>query len=212
MTLIVAKDGPVKTVQDLKGETVSISSPGGVPEWLVRELSRKQGWGPSGINMVGLGADSAQVAAMRTGQVVGMPSDIGLAMKLQDEGVTRILVHFGDIVPSSLATRSSKNARTIYADFSTAGSRQSAICARIRPTWSASVRRSPTFLPTLKGRVDDVVMPMFSETGQFDPQAVAVLARSFVDLKLLPSEPDMSKLYTEKFLPPAATIYPSQIR
>ncbi len=100
MTLIVAKDGPVKTVQDLKGETVSISSPGGVPEWLVRELSRKQGWGPSGINMVGLGADSAQVAAMRTGQVVGMPSDIGLAMKLQDEGVTRILVHFGDIVPT----------------------------------------------------------------------------------------------------------------
>ena len=38
MTLIVAKDGPIKTVADLKGKTVSISAPGGVPEWLVRQL------------------------------------------------------------------------------------------------------------------------------------------------------------------------------
>jgi hypothetical protein len=46
---------------------------------------------------------------------------------------------------------------------------------------------------------------MFSDTGRFDPKATAVLAKSFVDLKLLPSEPDMTKLYTEKFLPPLAT-------
>ena len=38
MTLIVAKDGPIKTVADLKGKTVSISSPGGVPEWMVRAV------------------------------------------------------------------------------------------------------------------------------------------------------------------------------
>ena len=44
-------------------------------------------------------------------------------------------------------------------------------------------------------------MPMFSDTGKFDPKAVAVLSRSFVEMKTLPSEPDMSKLYTETFLP-----------
>ena len=44
-------------------------------------------------------------------------------------------------------------------------------------------------------------MPMFSSTGKFEPQALAVLSRSFVEMKTLPSEPDMSRLYTEAFLP-----------
>jgi hypothetical protein len=47
----------------------------------------------------------------------------------------------------------------------------------------------------------DELMPMFSDTGKFDPKALAVLRRSFVEMKTLPTEPDMSKLYTEAFLP-----------
>ena len=35
----------------------------------------------------------------------------------------------------------------------------------------------------------------------FDAKALAMLARSFVEMKTLPNEPDMSKLYTEKLLP-----------
>ncbi len=42
---------------------------------------------------------------------------------------------------------------------------------------------------------------MFSDTGRFDPKALATLRKSYVELKLLPTEPDMSKLYTEAFLP-----------
>ena len=42
---------------------------------------------------------------------------------------------------------------------------------------------------------------MFSSTGKFEPKALAVLSRSFVEMKTLPGEPDMSKLYTEAFLP-----------
>jgi ABC-type nitrate/sulfonate/bicarbonate transport system substrate-binding protein len=45
------------------------------------------------------------------------------------------------------------------------------------------------------------LMPMFSDTGRFDPKALAVLAKSFVEMKTLPAEPDMSKLYTEALLP-----------
>jgi hypothetical protein len=47
----------------------------------------------------------------------------------------------------------------------------------------------------------DELMPMFSSTGKFDPKALAVLSRSFVEMKTLPSEPDMSKLTTAAFLP-----------
>ena len=47
----------------------------------------------------------------------------------------------------------------------------------------------------------DELMPMFSDTGHFEPKALAVLARSFVEMKTLPTEPDMKSLYTEQFLP-----------
>jgi NitT/TauT family transport system substrate-binding protein len=208
MTLIVGAAGPVKTVADLKGTTVSISSPGGVPEWMVRQLSQHEGWGPDGMKMVGLGADSAQVAAIRTNQVVGMPTDIGLAMKLEDEGVARILVRFGDIVPVFIM-------HVIFASNDVIAKRPDDL-TKFLAGWFDTIRYMRAHkddvvrigadvthvTPEIEGRVYDAVMPMFSETGRFDPKATAILAKSFVDLKLLPTEPDMTKLYTERFLPP----------
>ncbi len=210
MTLIVAKDGPIKTVADLKGKTVSISAPGGVPEWMVRQLSQHEGWGPEGINMIGLGTDSAQIAALRTGQVVGLPNDIGVATKLEREGVARILVRFGDIVPVFIM-------HVIFASNDAIENRPEDL-KKFLAGWFDTIRymrahkadvvrigvEVTRVTPEVESSVYDAVMPMFSDNGRFDPKATAVLAKSFVDLKLMPSEPDMTKLYTEKFLPPLA--------
>jgi hypothetical protein len=45
------------------------------------------------------------------------------------------------------------------------------------------------------------MMPMFNDDGHFKPAALAVLSRSFVDMKTLPAEPDVTKLIDESFLP-----------
>jgi len=42
---------------------------------------------------------------------------------------------------------------------------------------------------------------MFTKDCKFDAESLETLKNSFVELNLLPSAPDMSKLYTEKFLP-----------
>jgi ABC-type nitrate/sulfonate/bicarbonate transport system substrate-binding protein len=210
MTLIVAPDGPVKTVADLKGKTVSISAPGGVPEWLVRELSRQQGWGPDGINVLGLGADSAQIAALRTGQVVGFPNDIGVATKLQDQGVARILVHFGDIVPTFImhvifATNDVMEKRPDDVRAFLAGWFDTIHFMKQNKAEVVRIGAEVTHVtPDIESRVYDATMAMFLDDGHFDPKATAVLAKSFVELGLLPTEPDMTKLYTERFLPSAA--------
>jgi len=47
----------------------------------------------------------------------------------------------------------------------------------------------------------DELMPMFSDDGHFNPKALAVLGRSFVEMKTLPQEPDMATLTNEAFLP-----------
>ena len=45
LAIVVKPDGP-KTVADLKGKTVSVSTAGSLTYWLVSETSRRQGWGP----------------------------------------------------------------------------------------------------------------------------------------------------------------------
>jgi hypothetical protein len=50
-------------------------------------------------------------------------------------------------------------------------------------------------------RVYDALMPMFSDDGKFDAKALAVLRKSYVELKILDAEPDMKAFYTEAFLP-----------
>jgi hypothetical protein len=44
-------------------------------------------------------------------------------------------------------------------------------------------------------------MAAYSRDGRFDPAALALLAKSFVEMGVLPTEPAMRKLYTEEFLP-----------
>ena len=62
-------------------------------------------------------------------------------------------------------------------------------------------RERTNFSLAVEARQYDLVMPMFSDTGRFDQRALATIQRSFVDLRLLAREPDLSKYYTEKFLP-----------
>jgi hypothetical protein len=44
-------------------------------------------------------------------------------------------------------------------------------------------------------------MPVYNFTGRFNPKALDVLGKSFVETGALPSMPDMQTLVTEKFLP-----------
>lgn len=207
LAMIVAKDGPVHSVADLKGRTVSTSTVGSLTTWLVREVSRQQGWGHDGINIVFLGADAPQVAALRTGQTVGAPLDIATGYRLEEEGVGRILLRFGDYVHDF-------HTHVIYARKSFIAANPEGVrsflagwfetIAFMRKNKDETVRVAAPIMnvsPAIAGRAYDELMPMFSDTGRFNAKALATLQRSFVDMGTLPEAPDMSTLYTEAFLP-----------
>ena len=46
---------------------------------------------------------------------------------------------------------------------------------------------------------------MFADDCAFDAESLEVLRQSFVELKILPTAPDMSKLYTTKRVPTSWT-------
>lgn len=210
MVLAVNAKGPVRTIADLKGRTLSISSRGSITEWLIRELEKQQGWSTNAIKLVGLGSNEAQMAALRTGQVAGLPTDIFLATKFERQGVVRILARFGNIVPHFIM-------HVIFANDHAIATKPDAI-RRFLAGWFDTIRYMRTHKTTsvkIAARITRVppkiisslygeIMPMFSTTGRFDQQGLDLLARSFVSLHLLPKRPDMKKLYTENYLPAAA--------
>src|SRR5579863_79867 len=93
LAIVVRPDGS-KTVADLKGKKVSVSTPGSLTYFLVSETSRSQGWGPNGIDIEPMGAMTGQIAALKRGDIDGIIMDIGNAFNLEKKGEGRILVRF----------------------------------------------------------------------------------------------------------------------
>ena len=59
--------------------------------------------------------------------------------------------------------------------------------------------------PAVAARAYDEQMPYFSTDGTFDPQAVAALKQSFIDMKILTSIPADKDLFTTQFVPVKVT-------
>src|SRR5579864_9626887 len=94
--LVVLKDGPIKSVDDLKGKNVSVSTTGSLTYWLTQQLSRAQGWGDDGIKITPLGASEGQIAALKTHQIDGVTTDSVTVYKFVETGSGRILVKYGE--------------------------------------------------------------------------------------------------------------------
>src|SRR5436305_1998367 len=97
VVLAVLNDGP-KTVADLKGKKISVSTRGGLTYWLAQELSRRQGWGAEGFAITPLGATTAQTAALKTKQIDGMIVEVNAGYRLEEDKSGRVLVQFGDLI------------------------------------------------------------------------------------------------------------------
>jgi NitT/TauT family transport system substrate-binding protein len=205
LVIAVRPDGP-KTAADLQGKKISVSTPGSLTYWLVGETSRRQGWGANGIQIVPMGAMVAQIAALRRGDIDGIVMDVSTALDLQKKGQARVLVRFNYLndfithvifaTDKLIATRPDSIRGFLKGWFET--------IAFMRNDKGETVKIAAQVLqkdPDIISRTYDEVMPMFTDNGRFNPKGLAVLARSFVELHTLPTEPDMSKLYTETFLP-----------
>lgn len=205
LAIVVRPDG-AKTVADLKGKKVSVSTVGSLTYWLVSETSRKQGWGPGGITIAPMGAMPGQIAALKRGDIDGVIMDVGNAFALEKMGEGRILVRFTEIKDFHI--------HVIFATDKAIAERPEALrgflkgwfetIAFMRTNKAETVAIAKEVMnkdDEITGKTYDEIMPMFSDTGRFDPKALETLSKSYVELKLLPTEPDMSKLYTEAFLP-----------
>ena len=205
--LMVRADDAVKTVADLKGRKVGVSTVGSVTSWIVSEVSRQKGWGFDGITQVPIGDDATRIAALRTKSIDAAIVNLAVALNFVQRGEGRILLRFNDLLKDF-------HVHVIFATDKAIAAKPEALrgflkgwfetIAFMRANKAETVRIAKDIMgtdETTAGLIYDELMPMFSSTGKFEPKALAVLSRSFVEMKTLPGEPDMSKLYTEAFLP-----------
>ncbi len=207
LSVTVPYDSPARTADDLKGKRIGVSTVNSLTQWLMRELARQKGWGADSLTYVTVGAELPnQVAALVTGQIDAVVSSTALGLELTEAKRGRLLFPASDIVQDFMI-------HTIYASDQMVQKNPDAVrrflkgwfdtIAFMRANKGETVRASrerTNFSLAVEEKQYDLVMPMFSDSGRFEPSALATIQRSFVDLGLIDKEPDLTRYCTDRFL------------
>jgi ABC-type nitrate/sulfonate/bicarbonate transport system substrate-binding protein len=205
--LVIRNDGEIKSLDDLKGRKIGVSTVGSVTGWLAGETARRKGWGYDGVALIAVGNDAARIAALKTKSIDGAVVNLTVALNTVQRGDGKVLLLFGDLLKDfhvhvifgtdkAIAGKGDTLRRFLAGWFET--------IAFMRKDKAKTVEIAKEVTHTdaaTAERVYDAMMPMFNEDGHFKPKAMAVLSRSFVDMKTLPAEPDLKKVIDESFLP-----------
>ena len=206
--MTVPKDSPAKSLDDLKGARIGVTTVHSLTYWLSLELARQRGWGPDGVTPVAIGGESASIlAAFRTHMVDAAIAATALAFQMEAKGEGRLLAPVsswaGDLGGSVIfATRDLIARDPDAVRRFIVGWFDAVRFMRANRDETVAIGARMTGMPLdIQAREYDVTLPMFNTDGHFSPAILATLKRSFADLKLLDAPPDMTKLYTEEFLP-----------
>jgi ABC-type nitrate/sulfonate/bicarbonate transport system substrate-binding protein len=209
IAIIVPYNSPIKTPDDMRRRVTGVASAGSVTEWVLFELARQKGWPMSDIKTVGLGGVQASIAALRTGQVEAIVSDVAVGLFLEPQKVARVLVPCSDYITDFImhanyaSTKAIREQPDAVSAFCAGWFEAVALMQRDKPQTVRIAAPIMHFAPDIAAAAYDVVIPKMSTTGRFDHKGLATLARSYVEMKTFPKAPDMSKFYTERFLPRA---------
>jgi ABC-type nitrate/sulfonate/bicarbonate transport system substrate-binding protein len=206
MSVIIRSDGDITQISDLKGKTIGVTSPTSLTSWLALALARREGWGPEGLTRAYIGSMNSEVAGLLVKNVDAIVGPVEGAYLLEAKGQAKPLTTFGDmkvfithVIYASdalIKDHPDQVRRFLAAWFETVRYMRAHKDETIRLT--EPVTRLP---PDIASKVYDLETPALSLTGHFDPEAVAVVMQSFVDLGVLDSMPGDKILYTEAFLP-----------
>ncbi len=201
-------DSPIKSRAELKGKKVGVSTVGSLNDWLAQELERKEGWGPGGVTHVMIGSDPAAItAAFRSHQIDAYIGGTASFLTMTENKIGRLLFPVSEY-------EGNVGSGTLFASTDLIKTNPDAIraflagwieTARFIRTHKAEVVKMESvitgFSESVMAKDYDIVKDMYSTDCKFDPESLAVLKRSFVELQLLDTVPDMATLYTEAYLP-----------
>jgi NitT/TauT family transport system substrate-binding protein len=201
-------DSPVKKLDDLKGKLIGVSSPGSFSDWSGRQLARKFGWGEDGVKTVAIGGGAAPTsAAFRTHQVDAAISTTSVFLTFQETKEGRLVAPVssfeGNVASGALFASNqliASNPGAIRAFL--AAWVETADYMRAHKAETVKITAAITqFSEAVMAQEYDLTIGMHTKDCRFDAESLAALKQSFRDLKLTDGDPDMTKLYTEAYVP-----------
>src|SRR3954454_22257202 len=207
LTLTVLSRSSIKTVADLKGKKIGVTTLGSLTDWLTRELARQQGFGPDGIQVMPLGSVPARLAAMERNELDGMVIESATGFELEEQGKGRNILFFGDIAKhfythviyatdEMIEKRPEVLRRFLHGWFKTVAFMKANKAAAVKTgARVVEVRES------IVSKVYDTQIGSFSTDGAWDPEAIDVIRNSLKDLGILDFIPDAKVIYNDKFVP-----------
>ena len=204
----VPYDSPIHSIEELKGTKIGFSSAGSLTDWLTKELVRKEGWGPHGVTGVAIGNGANNVISAFRAHLID--ADIGvtsLFLSMEEKKTGRLLfpvskyegnIAAGAVYASNNLIKTNPEAVRAFV----AAWIETVDYMRTHKAETAKIESGITGFPeSVMAKEYDLTADMFTKDCRFDAESIAALKRSFSDLKLLPTTPDMSKLYTDRFIP-----------
>lgn len=207
LALIVASDSPIKSVADVKGKKVGISTVGSLTNWFALEIARREGWGDHGIQTVPIGSMDSGLAALAANNIDADAGNLEVGYIVAAQGKYRILARGGDLVKNFVAS-------VIYASDTEIAQHPDTL-RRFLKGWFETVaylrahkaEAVPIMAKIMNGPEDvtakiyDAEMPSYPIDGHFNRANLRVVEQALLNFKLIPAMPDESKLLDERFLP-----------
>lgn len=201
-------DSPIKSLADLKGKRIGVSSPGSFSDWSGHELARAQGWGRDGVTTVAVGGGTAPAqAALRTHEVDAVIGNTSLFLAFEETRNGRLIApvssYEGNVAAGAIYASNqliAKNSDPIRAFV--AAWMETIDYMRAHKAETVKIESALNhFSESVMSREYDLTIGMFTKDCRFDAQSLATLKRSFGEMKLIEGELDMAKLYTDAYLP-----------
>jgi NitT/TauT family transport system substrate-binding protein len=209
IVLVVRADNSVIALDQLRGRTVAVTNFGSLTDWAVSQIAVSKGWALTEIKRVSVGDTPARVATLKTRDADAAVIDIAAALDLEERGDAKILLNFGDLITTF-------QNQIIFASDAIIKDRPQAVrdfvkgwfetidYARLhKPETVTFAQEALGVRASVAAKVYDQLMParFFSTDGVIDPGTLAIMSKSFVELKLLPKEQDLAQFVTDRFLP-----------
>lgn len=207
VVVMVPENSPIKSVAGLKGKLIGIPGAPSVAQWLVWQMAVAQGWGKNGVRIVAEGSVQANIASLLTHQVAAIAGPLAVGWKLGDRHKARIVVDLARYAPHFIAHVIFAREALIEHNpglvdrFLKAFFQSIAFMKTHKAATSKIAMRILHESRALADRTYDREISWLSSDGRFNPRAVAVIKKSFVQLGMLSKEPKDDQMLTRRFVP-----------
>lgn len=207
MAVMVGYDSPIKTVDDLKGKKLGVTTVGSLTDWIGKRIGTQKGWGPAGITTVPVGGMPPARAAIKTNQIDGYIGALEIGISLEEAKEWRVITSAMPFVDHFIThvffVREDVIAKRPLAVKAFLQGWQDTI-AFMKANKVKTVEITSKVIqvaPSVIDRAYDQQIGIFSDDLSFDPRAVAVLKQSFIEMGLLKDIPEDKAMFTTQFLP-----------